>query len=101
MLSTPPTWSSGFSPQSKREILAHLANFGYLLERGWIYVNADATSPFWGTEFHPFQTVSQGVQVVPASGHVVLLGPNAYSENITLNRAMTISAQGGAATIGQ
>jgi hypothetical protein len=101
MLSTPPTWSSGFSPQSKREILAHLQNFSGCLEQGWIYVSGHATSPFWGTERHPFPTVLQGTQAVPSGGHVVIFGPSTYPENLTLNRAMTLSVENGPVTIGQ
>ena len=102
MLSTPPTWSSGFSPQSQHEIRAHLSNelLNPCLAQGWIYVNAGASFPFWGTQLHPLQTVSQGVQTVPAGGHVVVMGSNRYPEDLTFNRAMTLSAEGSPVVIG-
>jgi len=52
-----------------------------------------------GMIFRPYDTVTEGVNVVPTGG-IVSIVRGSYNESITINRAMTLTAPVGTVTIG-
>jgi hypothetical protein len=53
-----------------------------------------------GTIFRPFDTVAEGVTAVP-SGGIISIVTGSYSDQITINSAVTLVAPVGTVTIGQ
>lgn len=90
-----------FSDTSKSQINAHRQAHPQCLSSGQIYVDWRATAPFWGTALHPFRTLAEGLPAVPAAGSVVLRGDHQYPENLSIDRALTLRAEGGPVTVGQ
>jgi hypothetical protein len=65
-------------------------------------IYADNGHPFAtgiGTVFRPYNTVTGAVNAVPTSG-IVSIVRGTYTESITINRAMTLTAPVGTVTIG-
>ncbi len=64
----------------------------------WVDFNY-ASSPQLGTYANPFNTLAAGVSAVPTGG-AILIKPGTSAEQLTISKAMTISAVGGSASIG-
>jgi len=54
-----------------------------------------------GTATQPYKTLSQGASAVAAGGTVAIKTAGSSSETLTINKAMTIRAVGGTATVGR
>ena len=68
---------------------------------GPIWVDFTAPFPGAGTFVSPYSTLALGVSGVAAGGSIFAKGPRVSHETMTINKAMTIVAIGGAVTIGQ
>lgn len=66
----------------------------------WVDFNYSKSSPQIGTFAQPFSTLAQGTNAV-ASGGTISIKPGHSPETMTISKPMTITAVGGAATIGQ
>jgi hypothetical protein len=65
-------------------------------------INFNYSSPFgfyFGTFSEPYNTLSNGVSAV-ASGGTIAIKPGSSAETMTISKPMTITAVGGAATVG-
>ena len=66
----------------------------------WVDFNYSKSSPQMGAFAQPFSTLAQGTNAV-ASGGTISIKPGHSPETMTISKPMTITAVGGAATIGQ
>jgi hypothetical protein len=66
---------------------------------GPVWVDFNYSGFQFGTYTFPYSTLSQGVSAV-ASGGTIAIKPGASHETMTISKPMTITAIGGAATIG-
>jgi len=66
----------------------------------WVDFNYSTNAPQIGTYLQPFSTLAQGTNAV-ASGGTISIKPGHSPETMTISKPMTITAFGGAATIGK
>jgi subtilase family serine protease len=67
---------------------------------GLVYVQFGLASAGNGTWATPYNTMALGVTNVPTNGEILIKGPGSSTETMTISKPMTISAVGGAGTIG-
>ena len=53
-----------------------------------------------GTYLYPFKTLAQGVTAVSPGGTIFIITGGSSSETMTISKAMTVTAEDGAATVG-
>ena len=58
---------------------------------------ASAGNGTWAT---PYNTMALGVANVPTNGEIIIKGPGSSTETPTISKPMTITAVGGAGTVG-
>jgi hypothetical protein len=54
-----------------------------------------------GSYNHPFKTLAQGVNAVSTGRPIFIRSAGSISETMTISKPLTITANGGAATVGQ
>ncbi len=67
---------------------------------GLVYVQFGLSSSGDGSWATPYNTMALGVANVPTNGEIIIKGPGTSSETLTISKPMTITAVGGAGTIG-
>jgi subtilase family serine protease len=67
---------------------------------GVVWVQFGNSNPGDGTYNNPYNTLARGTNGVPSGGMIIVKGPGASSETMTIAKPMTITAIGGAAAIG-
>ena len=65
-----------------------------------VYVQFGLSSPGNGTWSTPYNTLGLGVTNVPTGGEIIIKGAGHSTETMTISKPMTITAVGGAATVG-
>jgi hypothetical protein len=55
----------------------------------------------FGTYIFPYKTTAQGISAVDPGGTIAFKGPASSPETMTIAKAMTLRAVGGAVTIGR
>ena len=68
---------------------------------GAVWVAYGAPFPGAGTYDSPYSTLNLGATAVVPGGTIAIKGPGSGAETLTINKAMTLQAAGGAVTIGQ
>lgn len=67
---------------------------------GLVYVQFGLASAGNGTWATPYNTMALGVANVPTNGEIIIKGPGSSTETPTISKPMTITAVGGAGTVG-
>ena len=67
---------------------------------GPVWVDFNYTGFQNGSYQNPYNTLAQGVSAVPSGGRIIIKTAGSSSETMTISTPMTITAVGGAATIG-
>jgi hypothetical protein len=114
-------WSSTGVMTGSRPVTTQFA-LNAFLHPGWFSLEAVANgissdtatfyNPVWvdfnyfgflqtGTYYFPYQTAAQGITAVDPGGTIVFKGPASKPETMTIAKAMTLRAVGGAVTIGR